>query len=86
MDKKSVIDENTDGTKKEKRLAKWILVSLFVVVLIVILFYTINWKPNPMSQFETKKDCTFLIMPDISRAVCTDGTVYDVKQIASPLP
>jgi hypothetical protein len=67
-------------------------VAVFMLLALVLLTATGSFaspKTDPLGQFVTQKSCSFLVMGDISKEVCTDGTVYDVKQIgeaATPLP
>ena len=79
--------EITDAQEGRKNL-KWLIIAGAVVVLIVVIGIVnlIPARADPMAQFVTQKNCSFLVMGDISRAVCTDGTAYEVKQIGSPLP
>lgn len=69
-----------------KTSIKLILAGTFGVFLIVLGIALSFLPSNPLDKFSTRKTCTFLVMPDISRAICTDGTAYDVVQIGSPAP
>jgi hypothetical protein len=66
-----------------------ILLGASGLVLIGLLVITLlgGFSPtsNPIDQFIAKKTCSFLVMDDVSKAVCTDGTVYNVVQIGEPV-
>lgn len=55
-------------------------------IAIGLIFPTLGTTVDPLSQFTTQRNCSFLSMPDVARAVCTDGTVWNVQQIGSPVP
>jgi hypothetical protein len=73
--------------QKSNRLRTVLMVFGLVLLVTFIGYIIISYTPaplNPMAQFITQKQCDFLAMPDMNRAVCTDGSVYDVVQIGSP--
>ena len=64
-------------------------VGVFLLVILIILTATGQFNPpkqNPLDQFTTQRNCSFLVMDNVSKAICTDGTVWDVTQIGSPVP
>ena len=79
-------------TKTTKKISgKTLLIGIAVLVLIALALLTsmgaFSEKSDPVSQFTTQKSCSFLVMPGISKAICTDGTVYNVVQtseVATP--
>jgi len=81
-------------TKITKKISgKTLLIAGAVMVLIILALLTTAGafasKSDPLSQFTTQKTCSFLVMPGVAKAVCNDGTVYDVTQVgesATPLP
>ena len=78
--------------KTAKKISgKTLLIAGAVLVLILLALLTSTGafasKADPVSQFTTQKSCSFLVMPGISKAICTDGTVYNVVQtseVATP--
>ena len=75
--------------KTDKKKVRLAIGGVGIFVLLVLFFYNAlgGFTPkigDPLAQFTTKRQCSFLVMPDVSRAVCTDGTVFDVEQIGSP--
>jgi len=59
---------------------------LLAIAMIGLGLIMLQPKGDPLAQFSTKRDCTFLVMPDVSRAVCVDGTVWNVQQVGAPAP
>jgi hypothetical protein len=80
---KEILTNASEGRKNVK-----LLIVIGVVVVAVAFFGLMELFPkiDPMAQFITQKSCSFLVMPDVSRAICTDGTAYDVVQVGYPSP
>ena len=81
-----------DKTESKKISGKTIMIGVAVLVLVVLALATttgaFSAKADPMAQFTTQRTCSFLVMPGVSKAICSDGTVFDVKQLgeaATPL-
>lgn len=80
--------------KKDVNKLKVGLIGVGVFLLLVLFILSATGQFNqkiddPMAQFVTQKTCSFLEMGEVSRAICPDGTVYDIEQIggpSSPLP
>ena len=77
----------TDAKEGRKNVKLLIVLGIIVVALVTFgVLSLFTPKIDPMAQFITQKDCSFLVMPDVSRAICTDGTAYDVVQVGYPSP
>lgn len=80
----------SDVSVGKKKVGKYILVGIGILLLLVlgILSLTGKFTPkiNPLAQFTTDRTCSFLVMDNVSKAVCSDGTAWDVTQIGSPAP
>jgi hypothetical protein len=77
----------TDAKQGRKSVKLLIVLGVIVVALVTFgLLSAFTPKEDPMAQFITEKNCSFLIMPDMARAVCTDGTAYDVILVGVPAP
>ena len=82
-----------DKTESKKISGKTIMIGVAVLVLVVLALATttgaFSAKADPMAQFTTQRTCSFLVMPGVAKAVCNDGTVFDVVQTgaaATPAP
>lgn len=88
--RESVSSEPKNGMSKLKLFLIGVGVFLLLVLGVLAASGYLNPpKIDPMAQFVTEKTCSFLEMGEVSRAICPDGTVYDIEQIggpSSPLP
>lgn len=82
-----------DKTESKKISGKTIMIGVAVLVLVILALATttgaFSAKADPMAQFTTQRTCSFLVMPGVSKAICSDGSVFDVKQTgeaATPSP
>jgi hypothetical protein len=82
-----------DKTESKKISGKTIMIGVAVLVLVILALATttgaFSAKADPMAQFTTQRTCSFLVMPGVSKAICSDGSVFDVKQTgeaATPAP
>ena len=82
-----------DKTESKKISGKTIMIGVAVLVLVILALATttgaFSAKADPMAQFTTQRTCSFLMMPGVSKAICSDGSVFDVKQTgeaATPAP
>jgi hypothetical protein len=59
-----------------------LLVLICGVGLILALTGNLFAKTDPMAQYKTERQCTF--MSDTSIAYCTDGTKWNVTNVVTP--
>ena len=80
-------NELVKSTNKLKNIIIW--AGFFLLAALVGLTLAGAFSPpitDPLARFVSNKQCSFLVMDNVSKAICTDGTVYDVVQIGNPSP